>query len=872
MRKPGLLCISAVLVVFLIGSVSAQSTEFTYQGSLKDGADPANGSYDLEFALFDASSGGVQLGSTQTRSGVTVTGGIFTVSLDFGAQFPGADRFLEIKVRQAGGGTFTLLTPRQKLNSSPYTIKSLNAENATNATNATIANNALSLGGIAANQYVVTGDPRMSDARNPLPNSANYIQNQNAGPQAASNFNVSGTGTANIFNAATQFNFGGSRVLSAGGTNNLFAGIGAGGANTSGNANAFHGSNAGANNTTGSRNSFFGASSGADNTTGFNNAFFGAVAGGFNTTGAGNSFFGDTAGARNTTGGGNAFFGNAAGFNVETGLSNSFFGSGSGFTVTTGAENTFVGSFAGSVNNTTGNQNTFVGASSGDGNATGSGNTLLGYRANVGANDLLHATAIGSQAFVTSSDTIVLGKVAGTYNGVPRPADTVLVPGAFNVSGTFGANVINATTQFNIGGNRVLSNAGTENLFAGVGSGAVNTGQRNAFFGHQAGSTNSIGNSNAFFGTFAGVANTTGNGNSFFGRNAGSVNVTGSNNTFIGNDANFFFPTPTGLNNTLLGAFTQIGQGVNFSTAIGEGAQVTQSNSLVLGRSDVKVGIGTTAPEVKLHIKGDGEGIRIQGNAVGIANGAYLSFADSAGTSIGYVGDGSSGDNSLYLTSYLADVNLYTPVGATLTASSTGTVLMKGGPAQPSTFAAQVFDNNNGPYKGLLARSVFLDASPGNGFDSFLASPVHVCARIENLGGFGGYVLVRCSAPRPAGEGKTESRPFDGGLNIVRRLNPLSFRWKEGKVYDVGLNANDVALIDPSLVAHNEKGEVEDVQEGALNAVFINAFKEQQQQIESQQQLISAQQRQIDELKKLVCLTNSQAAICSETTATKTVK
>jgi hypothetical protein len=160
---------------------------------------------------------------------------------------------------------------------------------------------------------------------------------------------------------------------------------------------------------------------------------------------------------------------------------------------------------------------------------------------------------------------------------------------------------------------------------------------------------------------------------------------------------------------------------------------------------------------------------------------------------------------------------------------------MKGGPAQPSNFAAQVFDNNNGPFKGLLARSVFLDAAPGNGFDSFLASPVHVCARIENLGGFGGYVLVRCSAPRPAGNDKTESRPFDGGLNIVRRLNPLSFHWKEGGVYEVGLNANDVALIEPSLVAHNEKGEVEDVQDGALNAVFINAFKEQQQQIESQQ-------------------------------------
>jgi hypothetical protein len=32
----------------------AQTTEFTYQGSLKDNAAPANANYDFEFALFDA--------------------------------------------------------------------------------------------------------------------------------------------------------------------------------------------------------------------------------------------------------------------------------------------------------------------------------------------------------------------------------------------------------------------------------------------------------------------------------------------------------------------------------------------------------------------------------------------------------------------------------------------------------------------------------------------------------------------------------------------------------------------------------------------------------------------------------------------------
>ena len=78
-----------------------------------------------------------------------------------------------------------------------------------------------------------------------------------------------------------------------------------------------------------------------------------------------------------------------------------------------------------------------MGLFAGDVNVTGSQNTILGASANVGVNDLNYATAIGSNAIVLSSDTIVLGKAAGTYNGVARPADTVQIPGNLNVSGNF---------------------------------------------------------------------------------------------------------------------------------------------------------------------------------------------------------------------------------------------------------------------------------------------------------------------------------------------------------------------------------------------------------------------------------------------------
>src|SRR5687767_2981399 len=212
------------LVLLLAGPylAFAQTTEFTYQGSLRDGSNAADGNYDFEFRLFSVDAGGTALGTLQ-RLGVAVSNGVFSVKLDFGAQFPGENRFLEIAVKPAGGGSFQQLSPRQSITSSPYNLRSLSAqnadtaENATNAANAMLAANSQQLGGVAASGYVLTGDARLTDARNPLPNSANYVQNGTT-QQAASNFSIAGDGTAggtlsgNVVNAALQFALGGNRI------------------------------------------------------------------------------------------------------------------------------------------------------------------------------------------------------------------------------------------------------------------------------------------------------------------------------------------------------------------------------------------------------------------------------------------------------------------------------------------------------------------------------------------------------------------------------------------------------------------------------------------------------------------------------------
>src|SRR5437588_10071140 len=124
--------IRSVIIVFtlLLGATTAlgQTSSFTYQGRLTDGGTEANGNYDLQFALFDSLSGGTQIGSTQALNSVAVSNGVFTVSLNFGANsFSGADRFLEISARPSGAGSFTLLSPRQPVTATPYAVRSANA-------------------------------------------------------------------------------------------------------------------------------------------------------------------------------------------------------------------------------------------------------------------------------------------------------------------------------------------------------------------------------------------------------------------------------------------------------------------------------------------------------------------------------------------------------------------------------------------------------------------------------------------------------------------------------------------------------------------------------------------------------------------------
>jgi hypothetical protein len=110
-----------------LAAEAAVGTVFTYQGLLRDGSGPVNATCDLQFKLWDAASGGAQVGGTILLEDVLLADGLFTARLDFGAAaFRGQARYLEVSVACPTGSAFVPL-PRQELTGSPHALWALGA-------------------------------------------------------------------------------------------------------------------------------------------------------------------------------------------------------------------------------------------------------------------------------------------------------------------------------------------------------------------------------------------------------------------------------------------------------------------------------------------------------------------------------------------------------------------------------------------------------------------------------------------------------------------------------------------------------------------------------------------------------------------------
>lgn len=125
--RTALAATAAAMISALSAFVAAAApvgTGFSYQGQLGNGGQPANGRYDLRFNLYTVGSGGSPVGVGVTNENVSVSNGLFTTTVDFGANvFTGDEYWLDLGVRSGSStGAFTPLTPRQLLTPVPYAL------------------------------------------------------------------------------------------------------------------------------------------------------------------------------------------------------------------------------------------------------------------------------------------------------------------------------------------------------------------------------------------------------------------------------------------------------------------------------------------------------------------------------------------------------------------------------------------------------------------------------------------------------------------------------------------------------------------------------------------------------------------------------
>ena len=140
---------------------------------------------------------------------------------------------------------------------------------------------------------------------------------------------------------------------------------------------------------------------------------------------------------------------------------------------------------------------------------------------------------------------------------------------------------------------------------------ASTTSSFNTAFGYQALTDNTTGATNSVLGANAMSVNTTGGSNSAVGFYALSDNTTGSFNTALGYGAGI--TQATGSNNVFIGYNAEpVSGNLNNAVAIGSLSRVGVSNAIVLGSisgvggagTTARVGIGTTTPLTRLHMKG----------------------------------------------------------------------------------------------------------------------------------------------------------------------------------------------------------------------------------------------------------------------------
>ncbi len=107
---------------------------------------------------------------------------------------------------------------------------------------------------------------------------------------------------------------------------------------------------------------------------------------------------------------------------------------------------------------------------------------------------------------------------------------------------------------------------------------------------------------------------------------------------------------------------------------------------------------------------------------------------------------------------------------------------------------------------------------------------------------------------------KKDIKPMEGTSGSVLDLKPVTFHYKNDKsnIPQFGLIAEEVAKIDPDLVAHDKDGEIYTVRYDAVNTMLLNEFLKEHKKVEAQGREIVEQKATISELRKEMATFNAR--------------
>ena len=107
---------------------------------------------------------------------------------------------------------------------------------------------------------------------------------------------------------------------------------------------------------------------------------------------------------------------------------------------------------------------------------------------------------------------------------------------------------------------------------------------------------------------------------------------------------------------------------------------------------------------------------------------------------------------------------------------------------------------------------------------------------------------------------KKDIKLMEGTSGSVLNLKPVTFHYKNDKsnIPQFGLIAEEVAKIDPDLVAHDKDGEIYTVRYDAVNTMLLNEFLKEHKKVEAQGREIVEQKATISELRKEMATFNAR--------------